>query len=47
MHEVWKTIIDDEFIKAYTEGFLTQFSDGIVRRVFPRIFTYSANYPEK
>jgi hypothetical protein len=47
MHEVWKIILDNEFIIAYTRGFLTKFTDGTVRRVFPRIFTYSADYPEK
>jgi hypothetical protein len=47
MHEVWKVILDDEFINVYTRGFLTEFADDTVRRVFPRIFTYSADYPEK
>jgi hypothetical protein len=47
MHEVWKVILDEEFTKAYVQGFLVTFTDGIVRRVFPRIFTYSADYPEK
>ncbi|KIL60072.1 hypothetical protein M378DRAFT_47864, partial [Amanita muscaria Koide BX008] len=47
MHEVWKIILDDEFIDTYTHGFLMEFTNGTVRRVFPRIFTYSADYPEK
>lgn len=47
MHEVWKIILDEEFMNAYTHGFLMEFADGTVRQVFPRIFTYSADYPEK
>ncbi|KAK2460361.1 hypothetical protein APHAL10511_007526 [Amanita phalloides] len=47
MHEVWKIILDDEFIDGYTHGFLMEFTDGTVHQVFPRIFTYSADYPEK
>ena len=44
---VWKKILDDDFIKAYQEGLVIKCSDGITRRIFPRIFTYSADYPEK
>ena len=40
-------LLDDDFIKAYREGIIIKCSDGIMRRVFPRIFTYSADYPEK
>ncbi|KIL64222.1 hypothetical protein M378DRAFT_78641, partial [Amanita muscaria Koide BX008] len=47
VHEVWKILLDEEFTKAYTDGFDVEFADGKVRRVFPRIFTYSADYPEK
>ena len=31
----------------YEHGVIVTCADGIVRRVFPRIFTYSADYPEK
>lgn len=44
---VWDVLLDDEFLEAYDKGILIVFSDGITRRVFPRIFTYSADYPEK
>lgn len=47
LHEVWKILLDAEFTRAYTDGFNVEFADGKVRRVFPRILTYSADYPEK
>ena len=47
MHEVWKVLLDDEFLEAYTYGIVIKCVDGIERRVYPRIFTYSADYPEK
>ena len=31
---------------AYVHGIILEFSDGILRRLFPRFFTYSADYPE-
>ena len=34
-------------MKAYEFGILILCADGILRRVFPRIFIYSADYPEK
>ncbi|KAL1711752.1 hypothetical protein EV715DRAFT_268357 [Schizophyllum commune] len=37
----------DEFLKAYKYGIVVRCLDGIERRVYPRIFTYSADYPEK
>lgn len=40
-------LLDDEFLHAYEHGVLIQCSDGIIRRIFPRIFVYSADYPEK
>ncbi|PPR03034.1 hypothetical protein CVT24_012265 [Panaeolus cyanescens] len=47
MHAVWLLILDPELMKAYEHGFVMQCSDGIWRRIFPRFFTYSADYPEK
>ncbi|KAF8145658.1 hypothetical protein K438DRAFT_2097389 [Mycena galopus ATCC 62051] len=47
MHQVWKLMLDDEFIEAYEHGIVVHCIDGIWRRVYPRIFTYSADYPEK
>ncbi|THU81836.1 hypothetical protein K435DRAFT_823362 [Dendrothele bispora CBS 962.96] len=42
-----KLILDPEFMHAYEHGILVKCGDGIVRRLFPRFFTYSADYPEK
>ena len=47
MQSVWRILLDDEFTDAYENGFVITFPDGIQRRVFPRFFTYSADYPEK
>jgi hypothetical protein len=40
-------MLDDEFLHAYEHGVVLECIDGIRRRVYPRIFTYSADYPEK
>ncbi|KAF8800330.1 hypothetical protein BYT27DRAFT_7117677 [Phlegmacium glaucopus] len=47
MHAVWRILLDDEFTDAYANGIVIIFPDGIQRRLFPRFFTYSADYPEK
>ena len=47
MHQVWRLLLDDEFMAAYKHGIVLRCPDGISRRVYPRIFTYSADYPEK
>ena len=44
---VWMLLLDDEFMHAYIHGFLFQLADGILRVLFPRFMTYSADYPEK
>jgi hypothetical protein len=46
-HGCWRIILDDEFIHAYRHGIVVECGDGIHRRIYPRIFTYSADYPEK
>jgi hypothetical protein len=46
-HEQWKVILDDNFIEAWKHGIVILCPDGIMRRFYPRIFTYSADYPEK
>jgi hypothetical protein len=40
-------LLDDEFLEAYKHGIIIACCDGIIRRFFPRILTYSADYPEK
>ena len=47
MHAVWKHVFDSDFIHAMEYGIVIRCSDGVERRVYPRIFTYSADYPEK
>jgi hypothetical protein len=47
MHAIWSHLLDEEFMNAYVHGTLVECVDGTVRRFFPRIFTYSADYPEK
>ena len=46
-HGVWKHLLDDDFVFAYKYGMVIKCADGIERRVYPRFFTYSADYPEK
>lgn len=47
-HGAWTLLLKDpEFLKAYVQGILIACSDGVTRRIFPRIFSYSADYPEK
>jgi hypothetical protein len=46
-HGCWRHLLDADFLKAYRHGIVIRCPDGILRRVFPRIFTYSADYPEK
>ncbi|KAF7966593.1 hypothetical protein HWV62_37801 [Athelia sp. TMB] len=46
-HAQWEILLDDEFLHAYQHGIVIQCSDGVTRRFYPRILTYSADYPEK
>jgi len=47
MHAVWNVILDDDFMHAYEHVIIIECADGITRHVYPQIFTYSADYPEK
>lgn len=47
MHAIWELLLDPDFMEAYVHGIVIKCADGITRRVYPRIFTYSADYPEK
>lgn len=47
MNQIWDLLLDDDFMEAYVHGMLIKCGDGITRRVFPRIFAYLADYPEK
>lgn len=46
-HSCWEILLDEDFVSAYHHGIVLVCADGVARRVFPRIFTYSADYPEK
>lgn len=47
MQKVWETILDEDFVYAYKHGFIMKCHDQVMRRFYPRILTYSADYPEK
>ncbi|THH32816.1 hypothetical protein EUX98_g1394 [Antrodiella citrinella] len=47
MQGVWRLLLDADFRHAYVHGIAIKCADGVLRRVFPRIFTYAADYPEK
>jgi hypothetical protein len=47
MHAVWELLLDDEFMEAYEHGIVVKCADGVIQRIYPRFFTYSADYPEK
>ena len=40
-------MLDEAFMEIYKHGVKLKCADGIVRRIFPRFFTYSADYPGK
>ncbi|KAG6919658.1 hypothetical protein DXG01_003522, partial [Tephrocybe rancida] len=48
VHEQWKMLLDEEFTTAYEHGIVLEWvGDGQKRRFYPRLMTYSADYPEK
>lgn len=47
MQAVWTLLLDDKFVQAYKDGLVMKFTDEVVRRGFPRFYTYGADYPEK
>lgn len=46
-HAQWDVLLDEEFLHVYTHGVVIKCYDGVDRRFYPRIFSYSADYPEK
>ena len=46
VHAIWKILLDSEFLDAYKNGIVLQ-CHGVLHWIFPCIFTYLANYPEK
>ncbi|RPD53352.1 hypothetical protein L226DRAFT_473339 [Lentinus tigrinus ALCF2SS1-7] len=47
MQKIWELILNDKFKDAYRHGVVVECADGVIRRLFPRLFVYSADYPEK
>ncbi|KAJ7174906.1 hypothetical protein C8R46DRAFT_1161271 [Mycena filopes] len=47
MHAIWRLMLDGEFIEACKHGIVVECPDGVSRRFYFRVFTYSADYPEK
>jgi len=43
----WEILLNEDFVHAYRHGIVLKCADGVLRRIFPCIFTYSADYPEK
>jgi len=46
-HKQWKILLDDEFLEAYEHDVIILCCDGLKRRFYPRIFTYSADSSEQ
>lgn len=46
-HAQWDILLDAEFLEAYKHGIVIECCDGIRHHFYPRLFTYSADYPEK
>ena len=47
VHTIWRILLDEDFVEAYKNGTVVWCFDGVTWRVYPRIFTYSADYPKK
>ena len=47
IHAVLKLLFTEEFLDAYRHGIEVLCADGLWHLVFPRFFTYAADYPEK
>ncbi|GJE96476.1 hypothetical protein PsYK624_126730 [Phanerochaete sordida] len=47
MQQIWLLLLDEKFMEAYRHGIVVLCADGILRRLFPRFVTYSADYPER
>jgi hypothetical protein len=46
-HAIWRLMLDDDLMRAYTDGEPIKLFDEIMRALFPRFLFYSADYPEK
>ena len=46
-HAQWALILDNDFVSTYKHGIVVECLDQVMQRFYPRIFTYSVDYPEK
>ena len=47
VQKVWELLLNEEFMEAYKHGIVIKCADGVSRRIYSHLFTYSADYPEK
>jgi hypothetical protein len=47
VHAIWRLLLNDNLLHAYSEGEPITLCDGIMRALFPRFLFHSADYPEK
>ncbi|THV06142.1 hypothetical protein K435DRAFT_816014 [Dendrothele bispora CBS 962.96] len=47
MHAVWMLLLDEDLLDAYIHGLLLCCTDEILRRLYPRFFSHSADYLER
>ena len=47
IHAAYELILNSNFMEAYKDGVIVTCYDGIQRRLFARLLTYSGDYPEK
>lgn len=45
--QIWLILLNDKFMRAFNHGVVAECGDSVTRRMFFRIFTYSADYMEK
>lgn len=46
-HAIYAKMFDEDFMRAYRDGIILMCGDAIIRSMHPRLFTWSADYPEK
>ncbi|THU75718.1 hypothetical protein K435DRAFT_706569, partial [Dendrothele bispora CBS 962.96] len=47
MHAVWMLLLDEDLLDAHIHGLLLCCTDEILRRLYPRFFSHSADYLER
>ena len=44
---IWALLLTPDFMLAYVQGLVLVCADNMKRRLYPRFFVYTADYPEK